>query len=370
MSDSDNCSSDGCKISKSENTDKYSPTSKPQQSHASDKAEVTSIQSHATELTSETNNNNTVVTDNVDIHDHSTLSEESNHSVHNSTVSEIQTAPVEEVIPDKPLSQSVPDVSTLSSSEFTHIEPLESHTHLTGPPDDGVKKPKNRKKKRKQNKTPPKPIIPPTPPPTSQTRPEHTCPSSGDTSKATNPDTCSAQILPSPRKFVINDRSKDGDIITDLTPDTPEFNAQKGDFLDSPKDLPVNSNGLLDTNFPADRMNIMGKCRLCNADVKSFNADLHLLECRRIDQNDIDNFAFECAEITNNSYDEIINTIYDYCNYIMHDDDVTYLFSNVSVFSTFLNEIELLLDRKAAKVYKKSEITGQQKHFNILNYNA
>jgi hypothetical protein len=54
----------------------------------------------------------------------------------------------------------------------------------------------------------------------------------------------------------------------------------------------------------------------------------------------------------------------------MHDDDVTYLFSNVSVFSTFLNEIELLLDRKAAKVYKKSEITGQQKRFNILNYNA
>jgi hypothetical protein len=115
-------------------------------------------------------------------------------------------------------------------------------------------------------------------------------------------------------------------------------------------------------------MNITGKCRLCNADVKSFNADLHLLECRRIDKNDIDNFAFEYADITNNSYDEIIEVIYDYCNYVMHDDDISYLFPKVSTFSKFFTDIELLLDQKASKVYKKREITGQQKRFNILNY--
>ena len=52
----------------------------------------------------------------------------------------------------------------------------------------------------------------------------------------------------------------------------------------------------------------------------------------------------------------------------MHDDDVSYLFPKVSTFSKFLNDIELLLDRKASKVYKKKEISGQQKRFNILNY--
>lgn len=275
-----------------------------------------------------------------------------------------QSVPVGDVnLHDKPLSQSVPDVPPLS--EFTHIEPPVSHSPPTDPSTDGAKKPKNRNKKKSQHNQNPPITANPTP---SQTHPSKlTCQPSASNA-AENPDTRSAQILPSPRKFVIAERSKDGDIITNLTPQTPEFDAQNEVFLDTPKNLLVDSDGLLDPNLLADRMNITGKCRLCNADVKSFNADLHLLECRRIDKNDIDNFAFEYADITNNSYDEIIDVIYNYCNYVMHDDDISYLFPKVSTFSKFFNDIELLLDQKASKVYKKREITGQQKRFNILNY--
>ncbi|CAB4040446.1 Hypothetical predicted protein, partial [Paramuricea clavata] len=255
------------------------------------------------------------------------------------------------------------------NSEFTRIEPPESHPPPADPSDGVAKKPKYKKKKKShQNKNPPISVTPATLPPPSQIHSvKPTCQSSAS-KVAENLDTCSVKILSSPHKFVIADCSKDGDITTELTPNTPEFDAQNESFIATPKDLPVNSDGLLPTNLIADRMNIMGKCRLCNTDVESFNADFHLLECRKIDQNDIEDLAFEFADITNNSYYEIVNIIYDYCNYVMHDEDVSYLFPKVSIFAKFLNNIELLLDRKASKVFKKKEISGQQMRFNILNY--
>ncbi|CAB3990385.1 Hypothetical predicted protein [Paramuricea clavata] len=389
-----NCSSNSCKISKSENTDKYSPTVKQQQSQSTIEAEVASIKSHATDIAPEMDNNNAPVADNVVIHELSTLSEKSSPSspnnipiTNNPSVTQhvpnppesyspsvdppvsktTQSVPVEEVkFPDKPPSQLVHDGPP--PSEFTHIEPPKSHFPPSDPSAGGAIKPKSRKKKKSQHNNNPPIAVPPATQPPSQTHPTNlTCKSSA-TNAAENPDNRSAQILPSSRKFVIADRSKDGDIITDLTPQTPKFDAQNEFFLDTPKNFHVKSDGLLDLNLLADRMNITGKCRLCKAVVKSFNADLHLLECRRIDKNDIDNFAFEYADITNNNYDEIINIIYDYCNYVMHDDDVSYLFPKVSTFSKFLDDLEHLLDQKASKVYKKSEITGQQMRFNILNY--
>ena len=268
---SENCSPDGCKISKPETTVKYSPTANQQQSQANDKAEVTSIESHATDLTLKMNNIIVPAADNLDIHEHSTLSEESSPIINNPTVSHdipnppasyspsvnppvsktTQSAPVGEVkLPDKSLSQSVPD--TPHPSVFTHIEPPESHSPPTDPSAGGVKKSKKKKKPR-QNKNPPI-TAPPTHLTPSQTQLiQPTCPPSASI------DTCSAKILPSPHKFIIADRSKDGDIITDLTPETPEFDGQNDSFLDTPKDLPVNSDGLLDPNLRADRMIIMGE---------------------------------------------------------------------------------------------------------------
>ena len=71
-----NCPQGGRKISKSK---LYSQSMKQQQSHASDKAEVASIQSHVTEVASEIIFNGDSV-DNSDIHDHSNPPNESSTS--------------------------------------------------------------------------------------------------------------------------------------------------------------------------------------------------------------------------------------------------------------------------------------------------
>ena len=115
-------------------------------------------------------------------------------------------------------------------------------------------------------------------------------------------------------------------------------------------------------------MHFDGRCRLCNGAVASYNVNRHLLDCKRIRQYDTDDFAHEYADITNNSYHDIINVVYDNCDCIMHDDEISHIFRKVSTFSKFLYDLEHLLDRKATFIFKKMELSGQCARFNILNY--
>ena len=147
-----------------------------------------------------------------------------------------------------------------------------------------------------------------------------------------------------------------------------DYDPQNEEFHPTPDSLPLDSDGCIDNTIRADRMCIHGKCRLCNKKVDSYNADLHLIECGKIEQLDIDDFAHEYADITNSTYNDIINVIFDYCMCIMHDEDISTIFRKISTFGKFLNELECILDRKAIFAFKSVELFGQHTRFNILNY--
>ena len=115
---------------------------------------------------------------------------------------------------------------------------------------------------------------------------------------------------------------------------------QNEEFHPSPDSLPVDSNGCIDNSIRADRMCIHGRCRLCNKKVDSYNADLYLIECTKIEHLDIDDFAREYADITNSDYNTIINIIFDYCMCIIHDNEISNIFRKISTFSKLLNELE------------------------------
>jgi hypothetical protein len=175
-------------------------------------------------------------------------------------------------------------------------------------------------------------------------------------------------IIPSPPVFVVSKDSIDGDIKTEIDPTSPEYDPQNDSFTSQPDPLPIDSFGRLAHTIRAERMDIQGTCRLCHAEVKSHQADSHLLDCRGINQTDTDDFAYEYVNITNNTYQNIISLTLDYSECIMHDDELTAIFSNLSTSRQFFSDLESLLDRKAIKIYKQLGIHGQQKRFNILRY--
>lgn len=180
----------------------------------------------------------------------------------------------------------------------------------------------------------------------------------------------SVNILRDPPIFIINDRSQDGDIRTDIDPTSPDFLPQDNCFLPSPPNIPLGPDGSLDPHLRADRMNILGKCRLCKVTVPSHAVDLHLLQCTKLVHHDVDNLAMEHADITNKNYSDMINIVYDYVQCIMHDDVVSNLFWKVSLFTKFLHDIEHLMDCKARSIFQLTNMSGDQKRFNILDYST
>ena len=184
------------------------------------------------------------------------------------------------------------------------------------------------------------------------------------------PTPCSVQIIPTPNTFVISNRSVDGCIQTDIDPTMMDYDPQNDEFHPTPDQFHVDADGCLDSTLRADRMRIPGKCRLCNSCVDSYNADLHLLECSKIDNEVIDNFARDYASETNSSYSDIINVVYDYCSCIMNDDEISSYFCNIPLFANFLYKLESILDSYATYVFLKSNLSGPRTRFNILNYSS
>ena len=114
-------------------------------------------------------------------------------------------------------------------------------------------------------------------------------------------------------------------------------------------------------------MKISGQCRLCNQKVDSYNADYHLLGCPKIPEADIDELVYKHAN-DELDYADINDIIYDYCQFAIDDETVSFIFRKVDLFQAFLNDLHCMLDRKASYIFKKSDLSGQHPRFNILNY--
>ncbi len=223
----------------------------------------------------------------------------------------------------QPFSPTKPNTSNLPANDL-----------LLGPA-----KPKNKKKNKKVkfSKVPPNP------------HPPNPIVKSSDSGSTL--DSKSINIIPTPNTVVISEKSKNGNIITLNDPTSPKYYPQDEQFNDRPDNLPVDPDGCLDSTLRADRMKTLGRCRFCKEEVYSYKADYHLLACKRLQQEDVDEFANEYAEITTSSYGDIITVIYDYCENIMHDEEISFMFQKLATFRKFLNDLESILDRKASKIF-------------------
>lgn len=175
-------------------------------------------------------------------------------------------------------------------------------------------------------------------------------------------------IIPTNPKFVVSGKSRDDNIETLLDPAVEEFDAQNGEFLSTPENIAIDPEGFIDQNLQADRMNIMGKCRSCNAEIPSYKADFHLLECPRVNPDIIDDFVMSQADAICSDNCEITNILYNYCDYVMHDDELNDIFRRVSDCDKFFLAIEQFLDRTALYLLKRLKISGPHKRLDILHY--
>ena len=400
-----NCPQGGRKISKPENTKLYSQSTKQQQSHASDKAEVTSIQSHVTEVASEINFDSDSV-DNSDIHDHYNPPNESSTS--QSANTPITTFISHHNPPDKPLSQSVPDDTFPPASEFTHIDPPKSHpppinpaesqpSHSPHPPPIPPPPPDTPLSTSKPNvppnppitkipqvsPSPPSskpvtptethsPIAPQPPPPAPQSPPttlQPTLPKPIPDSTSTNPLLNSHQYKSSESpKYTSSNKSTDRDIILIRDPKVDPMNCK---YVSKPETLPKTGKRktFLDQKLDAGRMDIAGKCRFCGQSVSSCYTDFHIITCKSFDESEVNEFYEEMAKLSSvgDNYD-IQSIALNYCLYELHiaEYDINEFF-DLKSFKTFITEIEAFLDRRAAMMFNKLGFTNSRR-FNILTY--
>jgi hypothetical protein len=401
-----NCPRGGRKIPKSESTKLYSQSTDQQQSHASDKAEVSSIQSHVTEVASEINLDRDSV-DNPDTHDHHIPPNESSTS--QSANTPITTRISHHNPPDKSLPQSVSDDTLPPASEFTHIDPPKSHpplinpaesqpSHSLHPPTIPPSPPNTPLSTPKPNVAPNSPttkisqvspsppsskpvtptettslIAPQHPPPATQSPPTTLQPTlpkpTPDFSTNTNPLLNSHQHKSSESpKYTLSNKSTDRDIILIRDPKVDPMNCK---YVSKPMTLPKTGKRKtsLDQKLDAGRMDIAGKCRFCGQPVSSCFADFHIITCQSFDESEVNEFYEEMAKLLSvgDNYD-IQSIALNYCLYELHiaEYDINEFF-DLKSFKTFITEIELFLDRRAATMFNKLGFTNSRR-FNILTY--
>jgi hypothetical protein len=141
-------------------------------------------------------------------------------------------------------------------------------------------------------------------------------------------------------------------------------------YVSKPKTLPKTGKRktFLDQKLDG-RMDIVGKCRFCGQSVSSCYADFHIITCQSFDESEVNEFYEEMAKLLSigDNYD-IQSITLNYCLYELHiaEYDISEFF-DLKSFKTFITEIELFLDKRAATMFNKLGFTNSRR-FNILTY--
>ena len=147
-----------------------------------------------------------------------------------------------------------------------------------------------------------------------------------------------------------------------------EFSPAEEQFVKTPDDLLVDDNGLPDPNVKAYCMNIKGQCRLCKKEIRSYNVDMHLITCSKLNVQDVVSFVDDFAKSIKAEHADVNDQMYNYCDFELDESETNYVFAHISTYEKFIKELEQFLDNRATVIFKKSNIYGIQRCFNILNY--
>ncbi len=93
-------------------------------------------------------------------------------------------------------------------------------------------------------------------------------------------------------------------------------------FTRPPKTLRFSTNNYLHDDIYAEGMNLIGECRLCNSQVPSYLAQLHVFECPKANKKIINTFAKKFAKSLKLSKDTVYNIAKDHVAYKYADNEV------------------------------------------------
>lgn len=138
-------------------------------------------------------------------------------------------------------------------------------------------------------------------------------------------------------------------------------------FHTSPNPLPITEDGFLNPNTKAFFMNIIGKCRLCNASMSSHLVDLHLLECLGIDQQMINNFV---KYVTNHTplKNKDIASAKKYTGFKLQDNKIPNKIFKKKHYKLFTLKLEELTKLLTENAFKSLSLPVSIQNFNLLKY--
>lgn len=165
-------------------------------------------------------------------------------------------------------------------------------------------------------------------------------------------------------KFTVS-KSKTGHIVLHRD---PQIDPDSDKFVKAPHPIPKSSKKkFINQKLDAGRMSIVGYCRLCGYQVKSCYADYHLLTCDALDQCELVNFYKEYASKTRGTDCDVEAMAYEYCEFKLSDNDVNNIF-DMNTIQSFINELEIILEKRAIDVFKRLGCPDQKRRYNILKY--
>lgn len=148
----------------------------------------------------------------------------------------------------------------------------------------------------------------------------------------------------------------------------PLIDPSSNKFVKAPKPVPKSKKGkFLNRELDAGRMAINGHCRICGLQVKSCYADYHLLTCQDVDDCELIDFYKDYEAKTRGTDCDIEAMAYDYCQYKLSDADINNVF-NIDSVQSFIDDLELVLEKRSMDFFKKLGCPDQKRRFNILRY--
>ena len=172
-------------------------------------------------------------------------------------------------------------------------------------------------------------------------------------------------------KFVIHKDSTDDGIIP--MPDSTNgimANPYDDVFLPTPDDLHIDERGLIDPTIKAHFMNLSGRCRLCNNIVRSYDVDEHLLECVKLNDNDLKSFITKSSKNIKADEEDIKDQVFNYAQYELEEEYLNQVFCSIDSYKQFVSNVEQFLNSRAMTIFETCKIYGLQSRSNILVFKS
>ncbi len=292
----------------------------------------------------------------------------------------IPTLPVDEKLDNpkssSPNSHSKPSIPVIPSSSNTNTLPQPLPTLSVDVILD------NTNPKSPSTNSPSKPSIPIIPSPTNTNTLPHSLPTVpvNETKAISNPDHNSLPFSHSlsnpnpPTSSIISDSTnpKSGapdELYSDNDYDPfNDFEPWINKFARPPKTLRFSTNNYLHDDIYAEGMNLIGECRLCNSQVPSYLAQLHVLECPKASKKIINTFAKKFAKSLKLSKDTVYNIAKDHVAYKYADDKVPNKdFKTLDQFRNFCKALDTATDSQTKSFFEQCNLPCSR-DVNILKY--